>query len=103
MSTGMQPPSSFGLFRSDGGKRRLAVVAPINRGTIRNLRYCLLRGAAQCGIGLAAVMPRRVGLALFGAAGVAVYAIPHPDRERTRKHLKLIYGSTWNGRRIRKN
>ncbi|MBN1578549.1 MAG: lysophospholipid acyltransferase family protein [Chitinispirillaceae bacterium] len=77
-------------------------MALINRGKLRDLRYLILRVAARCGIAAASVLPRRIGLAFFGAMGAVAYRVPHPDRERTLRHLKLIFGSTWDGGRIRK-
>ncbi|MBN1308197.1 MAG: lysophospholipid acyltransferase family protein [Chitinispirillaceae bacterium] len=70
----------------------------LNRAT----RYGLLRAAARVGIGAASVLPRGMGLALFGTMGALAYCVPHPDRRRTLRHLKLIFGNTWDDATIRR-
>lgn len=68
----------------------------------RALRYALLYRAWLFGLLLVRILPRRTGIALFGAVGSLVFCVPHPDRERTLRHLRLIYGAKWNERRIRR-
>jgi len=73
----------------------------ISRKSTRRLRYAILRGVFRAGIFIAARIPRRAGLALFGAAGSLAYCFPHEDRNRTLRHLTLIYGNDWDRKRIR--
>jgi Kdo2-lipid IVA lauroyltransferase/acyltransferase len=67
---------------------------------VRKLRYRLLSIAAQGGIGIAALLPRSIGLALFGLVGSLVYLFPHVDRRRTIQHLTEIFGNTWSEKKI---
>ncbi|MCW8965200.1 MAG: lysophospholipid acyltransferase family protein [Candidatus Pacearchaeota archaeon] len=68
---------------------------------IRRLRYRLLCFAAETGITLAGLVPRRIGLLLFSLAGALVYSVPHKDKTRTFNHLRMIYGGRWTGVKIR--
>lgn len=68
----------------------------------RWLRYKLLSLGTRVGIWLCRILPRPVGLLLFGFIGTCIYLIPHNDRKRTLTHLTRIYGTTWPISRIRK-
>ncbi len=76
-------------------------MALIGKGMARDLRYRALCLGAHCGIALTALLPRKIGLLLFGAIGAFIYCIPHPDRALTLRHLKLIYGNSWADNKIR--
>ena len=49
---------------------------------------------------LTRIIPRKAGLALCGAIGTMAFAVPHADRRRTLAHLRMIYGTRWNERKI---
>jgi KDO2-lipid IV(A) lauroyltransferase len=68
----------------------------------RSARYDLLYFVAKAGLLLVRLLPRRVGIALFGAFGAIAFSYPNRDKKRTVHHLRLIYGSAWSERQIMK-
>jgi KDO2-lipid IV(A) lauroyltransferase len=81
---------------------RLAVVSLMKKEPVRKFRYWLLGNGARVGIFLIRILPRRVGLMLFSGIGSLVYRIPHEDRKRTLRHLRMIFGTVWTDEKIRK-
>jgi KDO2-lipid IV(A) lauroyltransferase len=55
--------------------------------------YYLLRGL----VALGGVLPRRVGLRVFGGVGRLLYAVPTPDRRRALEHLRMALGERPGG------
>lgn len=68
---------------------------------IKRRRNDLIYGFLLCLFFLAQVVPRRIGLWIFGAVGWLFYCIPTVEKERTRQNLRLIYGGQWSEKRIR--
>lgn len=68
---------------------------------VRAIRYALLRGLVRSVTVLVLLIPRKAGLAFFGAVGTVLFAIPHADRKRTIAHLRCVYGGRWSDMRIR--
>jgi KDO2-lipid IV(A) lauroyltransferase len=75
-------------------------MALLRKPWIRRFRYGLLCASAQGAIWFSRIVPRPVCLFLFGVTGSLLYTIPHADRERTRKHLGMIFGTRWNQKKI---
>jgi KDO2-lipid IV(A) lauroyltransferase len=48
------------------------------------------------------MLPRPVGLKIFGAIGSFVFLFPNREKQRTIEHLELIYGDKWDKSKIRK-
>jgi KDO2-lipid IV(A) lauroyltransferase len=69
---------------------------------LRRLRHDLLYLLVLLARALAIVLPRWLGLALFGLVGRAVFVAGGVDRRRTVKHLTLIYGDRWDRARIQR-
>ena len=55
---------------------------------------------ARLAVGMGRSLPRKTGLRLFGALGEALFALPTPDRQRTIRHLGMVFGNQWDERRI---
>lgn len=72
------------------------------RGFLKRRRNDLVYLCALCGWALAVVLPRRLGLSLFGTLGRVVYAFGGVDRRRTLLHLRMVYGDTWPEERIQR-
>ncbi|MBD3344320.1 MAG: hypothetical protein GF401_04575 [Chitinivibrionales bacterium] len=46
------------------------------------------------------MLPRPLGIALFGGIGYLVFFFPNEEKRRTLRHLRFIYGDEWDARRI---
>lgn len=73
----------------------------LSRRKTRKLRHDLLFFAARLGYKCAQIIPRRLGLILFGSIGRLIYLFPGLDKKRTFEHLRFIYGGRWNRKQIR--
>jgi KDO2-lipid IV(A) lauroyltransferase len=49
----------------------------------------------------ARIVPRRIGLWVFGVVGWLFYCLPTVEKARTNQNLRLIYGGQWPEKRIR--
>jgi KDO2-lipid IV(A) lauroyltransferase len=68
---------------------------------LRRRRHDVGYAAALGMKALATLLPRRVGLCLFGGLGLCAWMLAASDRRRARSNLRLIYGAQWAERRIR--
>lgn len=66
----------------------------------RRLRYAALNYAANGALVFARMIPRSIGLALFGTIGSLAFSVPHPDRQRTLRNLTNVYGNRWDHAKI---
>jgi Kdo2-lipid IVA lauroyltransferase/acyltransferase len=69
---------------------------------VRSLRYAVLRGMVKSAVTMTRLLPRRIGLALFGTIGLVLSLVPHADRTRTLRNLREVFGATWSKREIRR-
>jgi KDO2-lipid IV(A) lauroyltransferase len=67
---------------------------------VKALKNSLLGFTAQRLFTLATLLPRFLGLWLFGVAGKAVFLFPNREKTRTLEHLRLIYGAVWPEKKI---
>ncbi len=51
---------------------------------------------------LVKILPRRIGLALFGLVGRIFFLFPTVEKERTFSNLRLIFSHKWSEKRIKK-
>jgi KDO2-lipid IV(A) lauroyltransferase len=65
------------------------------------IKNSLLFVFAKTAFVLALLLPRRAGLRLFGALGKGTFLLPNIEKTRTLAHLRLIFGASWNEKRIR--
>jgi KDO2-lipid IV(A) lauroyltransferase len=72
----------------------------LSRRKTRKLRHDLLFFAARLGYKCAQIVPRRLGLILFGSIGKLIYLFPGLDKKRTLEHLRFVYGNRWNHKQI---
>jgi KDO2-lipid IV(A) lauroyltransferase len=70
---------------------------PKKRRNYRRRKHDLVYGVLRTLVALAGVLPRRVGLCVFGLVGRLVFAIPTLDRRRTIEHLRLVLGERPGG------
>lgn len=67
----------------------------------KKIRHDLLFMGAQFAVSCASLIPRSIGLLLFGFIGSVIFQFPSRDKQRTITHLKFIYGDKWSERKIR--
>jgi KDO2-lipid IV(A) lauroyltransferase len=66
------------------------------------LKNTLLYLFTRTSFSLALLLPRFLGLRLFGTIGRIAFLFPNIEKTRTLEHLRLIYGADWPEERIRK-
>jgi KDO2-lipid IV(A) lauroyltransferase len=57
---------------------------------------------AKIAFAAALLLPRSLGLRLFGAAGRLAFLVPNREKTRTLEHLRLIFGTSWTEDKIRR-
>ncbi|MDG5815035.1 lysophospholipid acyltransferase family protein [Chitinispirillales bacterium ANBcel5] len=67
---------------------------------LKPFRYNLLSAAVSAALFVGKRIPRSLGLFLFGLLGRFLYLIPNKEKIRAINHLSLIYGSTWDKKKI---
>lgn len=67
----------------------------------KKIRHDLLYCGAWIAYRLVSLLPRNLGLILFGFLGSVVFFFPARDKKRTISHLKFIYGQRWSEKKIK--
>ncbi|MBN1982461.1 MAG: lysophospholipid acyltransferase family protein [Chitinivibrionales bacterium] len=67
---------------------------------LKRRRNDLVYGCARFLIFIARLLPRSMGLRLFGFFGICAYHLPLVERQRTRDNLNKIFSSHWSQRQI---
>lgn len=68
----------------------------------KRVKNSLIYAAAVAGYNLTMIIPRSIGVSLFGAIGAFAFIFPNEEKRRTLRHLRLIYGNDWSEPEIRK-
>ena len=68
---------------------------------VKALKNFLLGFTAQRLFTLATLLPRPLGLWLFGTVGKTAFLLPNREKTRTLEHLRLICGATWSEEKIK--
>ncbi|MCX7726402.1 MAG: hypothetical protein N2053_06100 [Chitinispirillaceae bacterium] len=69
---------------------------------IRKLRYNFLYFFVCILLWKIKILPRKIGLFIFGLFGRIVFYIPHHEKKITIENLRLIYGDRWSKKEIKK-
>jgi Kdo2-lipid IVA lauroyltransferase/acyltransferase len=69
--------------------------------TIKLIKNSALFVFAKTAFLCASLLPRPLGLRLFGALGRLAFLFPNIEKTRTLEHLRLIFGASWNDKKIR--
>jgi KDO2-lipid IV(A) lauroyltransferase len=79
-------------------KHLLGIGAAVTKKFIKNtILVVFARTAFRCAL----LLPRRAGLLLFGALGRAAFLVPNVEKKRTLEHLRLVFGASWDEKKIR--
>jgi KDO2-lipid IV(A) lauroyltransferase len=70
--------------------------------SLKFIRNTLLFLFAKLAFDLALVLPRSLGLWLFGTIGRISFLFPNREKTNTLNHLRFIFGGSWNENKIRK-
>jgi KDO2-lipid IV(A) lauroyltransferase len=68
---------------------------------LKSLRNTLLYLLARFAFILVQLLPRPLGLWLFGTLGRIAFLFPNIEKQRTLEHLRLIFGPEWPDAKIR--
>ena len=66
----------------------------------KSLKHSSVYFLARFAFFLIGVLPRPLGLWLFGMLGRVVFRFPNIEKRRTIEHLRLIFGDRWNEEKI---
>lgn len=66
----------------------------------KRFRDDILYVAASAGYALGRLIPRSVGLWMFGLVGRVFFALSKKERGRTLSHLRMVYGDCWDEKKI---
>jgi KDO2-lipid IV(A) lauroyltransferase len=69
--------------------------------TKKFIKNSILFISAKTAFLCALLLPRPLGLRLFGALGRLAFCVPNIERTRTLEHLRLVFGASWNEKKIR--
>ncbi|MBD3316496.1 MAG: hypothetical protein GF344_11975 [Chitinivibrionales bacterium] len=67
---------------------------PKKKNTFRHWKNDIAYHALRMLVLLAGLLPRKIGLAVFGWLGCLLFLLPTPDRRRTIEHLRLVLGES---------
>jgi KDO2-lipid IV(A) lauroyltransferase len=70
--------------------------------SIKSFRKTLLFLLAKFAFDLALVLPRHIGLWLFGTIGKIIFLFPNREKTNTLNHLRFIFGGSWTEDKIKK-
>jgi Kdo2-lipid IVA lauroyltransferase/acyltransferase len=68
--------------------------------TVKFIKNSLLYLFAQAAFFLALLLPRPVGLRLFGCLGRLAFLFPNREKTRTLEHLRYIFGAAWTEEKV---
>ena len=67
----------------------------------KSVRHSALYYFAKVAFALAGILPRGIGLWLFGMIGMLVFLFPNREKTLTVEHLRFIFGAEWPEKKIR--
>ena len=68
----------------------------------KRIKNNILYAGALLAYTLASLLPRSLGLKLFGGIGKLVFLVPGTEKNRTLSHLRKIFGTEWTEKKIKK-
>jgi KDO2-lipid IV(A) lauroyltransferase len=68
----------------------------------KSVRHTLLYWIGRAALAGIPLLPRSVGIPLFGMLGDLVFLFPTNDRRLTVEHLRAVFGATWSEEKIRR-